>query len=99
MACVANRRSAPHKKMPQGAAYQIEAVSRACQILRLLQDHGQLHLFELAALAGLSRSTVFRLLATLQANGLVFRDSDKRFHISGSFHEGRRYRVGYLAET
>lgn len=85
--------------MPQSAAYQIEAVSRACQILRLLQDHGRVPLFELAALANLSRSTVFRLLATLQSNGLVFRDSDKRFHLSGSFHEGRRYRIGYLAET
>jgi ribose transport system substrate-binding protein len=81
------------------AAYQIESVSRACQILRILQIHGKAPLFELAELAQLSRPTVFRLLATLQANGLVLRDTDRKYQLSGSFTPGHRYKIGYLAET
>lgn len=83
----------------QTAAYQIESVGRACQILRILQHHGKVPLFELAELARLSRSTVFRLVATLQANGLIVRDADRKYQLSGSFTPGRRYRIGYLAET
>jgi ribose transport system substrate-binding protein len=81
------------------AAYQIESVSRACQILRILQDHGKAPLFRLAEFAQLSRPTVFRLVATLQANGLVIRDTDRNYRLSGSLTPGRRYKIGYLAET
>jgi len=84
---------------PQQSSYQIESVRRACQILRILQDHGKLPLFELANVAELSRATVFRLVATLQANGLVIRDTERKYQLSGSFRPGRRYRIGYLAET
>jgi ribose transport system substrate-binding protein len=56
-------------------------------------------LFELAEIAGLSRPTVFRLVATLQTNGLVVKDDDRRYRLSGSFSPGRRYKIGYLAET
>ena len=81
------------------ASYQIESVGRACRILRILQNEGGLHLFELAELAGLSRPTVFRLIATLQMNGLVVKDADRKYRLSGRFNPGKRFKIGYLAET
>jgi ribose transport system substrate-binding protein len=83
----------------RSAPYQIESVGRACRLLRILQDAGSLPLFELAEIAGLSRPTVFRLVATLQANGIVVKDAGRKYRLSGGFSPGRRYKIGYLAET
>lgn len=81
------------------APYQIESVARACQLLRILQNEGSLPLFELAELARLSRPTVFRLMTTLQSNGMVVKDANLKYRLAGGFSPGRRYRIGYLAET
>jgi hypothetical protein len=59
------------------APYQIESVERACRIMRILQNEGSLALYELAEIAHLSRPTVFRLVATLQANGMVVKDGSR----------------------
>jgi ribose transport system substrate-binding protein len=80
-------------------SYQIESVARACRLMRILQNEGSLALFELAEIARLSRPTVFRLMATLQANGMVVKHSGRRYRLAGGFSPGRRFKVGYLAET
>lgn len=81
------------------APYQIESVSRACRLLRILQSEGSLPLFELAELAQLSRPTVFRLMTTLQSNGMVVKDGGRKYRLASGFAPGRRYKIGYLAET
>lgn len=81
------------------APYQIESVGRACRLMRILQHEGSLPLFELAEIAHLSRPTVFRLVATLQANGMVVKDGGRNYRLAGGFSPGRRYKIGYLAET
>jgi ribose transport system substrate-binding protein len=83
----------------RAAPYLIESVGRACRLLRILQNEGSLPLFELAEVARLSRPTVFRLMATLQANGLVVKDGTRKYRLAGGFSPGRRYKIGYLAET
>lgn len=50
-------------------------------------------------MAALSRSTVFRLIATLQANGIVARDADRKYRLVGGFLPGRIFKIGYVAET
>jgi ribose transport system substrate-binding protein len=88
------------KSRPQQTApYQIESVERACRLMRILQDEGSLPLFELAELASLSRPTVFRLMATLQENGMVVKDESRKYRLANGFAPRRRYRIGYLAET
>lgn len=67
--------------------------------MRILQKEGSLALFELAQIAHLSRPTVFRLVATLQANGVVVKDGSRKYRLSGGFSPGHRYKIGYLAET
>ncbi len=81
------------------APYQIESVDRACRLMRILQSEGSLPLFELAEISHLSRPTVFRLMATLQANGMVVKDGSRKYRLAGGFSPGRRYKIGYLAET
>jgi ribose transport system substrate-binding protein len=87
--------SQPEQKAP----YQIESVGRACRLLRILQNEGSLALFELAEVSRLSRPTVFRLMTTLQANGMVVKDGSRKYRLAGGFFPGRRYKIGYLAET
>ncbi len=88
------------KRLPERKAlYQIESVGRACRLLRILQNEGSLPLFELAELARLSRPTVFRLMTTLQTNGMVVKDGSRKYRLAGGFSPGRRYKIGYLAET
>jgi ribose transport system substrate-binding protein len=79
--------------------YQIESVGRACRLLRILQSEGSLPLFEIAEIAHLTRPTVFRLLTTLQANGMVVKDGGRKYRLAGGFSPGRRYKIGYLSET
>jgi ribose transport system substrate-binding protein len=79
--------------------YQVESVARACRIITILQSHGSLPLFELAELAGLSRPTVFRLVATLEPNGLVVKGPDRRYRLMGAILPGHRYKIGYSSET
>jgi len=81
------------------APYQIESVGRACRLLRILQNEGSLPLFELAELTHLSRPTVFRLMSTLQVNGMVVKDGSRKYRLAGGISPGRRYKIGYLAET
>src|SRR5580698_11552769 len=90
-----NSGKTPDRKVP----YQNESVGRACRLLRILQNEGSMPLFELAEIANLSRPTVFRLMSTLQANGMVVKDSSRKYRLAGGFSPGRRYKIGYLAET
>lgn len=79
--------------------YQIESVGRACDLMRILQEEGDLRLYELSQRASLSRATAFRLLATLTAHGMVFKRSDGRYQLTGSICCGKKIRIGYAAQS
>jgi DNA-binding IclR family transcriptional regulator len=51
--------------------YEVDAVSRALAILKAIVENETVGLTEAAELAGVSKSTAFRLLATLEEAGLV----------------------------
>jgi ribose transport system substrate-binding protein len=88
------------KRKPEEAVpYQVESVARACRVIAILKTQGRLPLFELAEMAGLSRPTVFRLVATLQANGLVAKGEDRRYRLADGILPGHKYKIGYIAET
>lgn len=50
---------------------QVQVINRAAAILRALREAGSLNLSELARTVGLARSTVFRIVSTLEAENLV----------------------------
>lgn len=56
-------------------AGDIRAVGKAIQVLRLLEESGDLGVMDLSRALGIHKSTVSRLLATLERHGVVTRDS------------------------
>jgi IclR family transcriptional regulator, acetate operon repressor len=62
----------------------VHSVDRAISILQILARHGPTAVTEIAAQLGIHKSTVFRLLATLEARGLVDQNVSRG-----------RYQLGY----
>src|SRR5919197_6651849 len=62
----------------------VQSVHRAISILQVLALEGAAGVTEIAAELGVHKSTVYRLLATLEARGLVVQNSERG-----------RYRLGY----
>jgi DNA-binding IclR family transcriptional regulator len=50
---------------------QVQVINRAVSILRAVRDSGGLNLSQLSREVGLARSTVFRIVATLESEGLL----------------------------
>ena len=77
--------STPVEAEPTARARTIQSVDRAAALLKAIADSPRPPtVVELAERTGLNRSTAWRLLATLDAHGLVERDD-----------VSQRYRVGY----
>jgi DNA-binding IclR family transcriptional regulator len=62
----------------------VQSVDRAISILQVLARHGAAGVTEIAGELGAHKSTVFRLLATLEARGLVEQNAERG-----------RYQLGY----
>src|SRR5436190_20331091 len=62
----------------------VQSVDRAISILQVLARHGAIGVTEIARELAVHKSTVFRLLATLEARGLVEQNAERG-----------RYRLGY----
>ena len=81
-------------------AYNIQAVQRACDILKCFQQNrGALTLSEVVAKTDLSRTTAFRLLATLVEQGMLERPGKNQYRaVSEQWRRGR-YRFGYASQS
>jgi ribose transport system substrate-binding protein len=81
-------------------AYLCQAVSRACDVLQAFDDTStSLRLVDIAARTGLSVSTAFRILYTLQRRGLVVRIGERKYRSNVRALGARRRRVGYGAQS
>lgn len=61
---------------------QVQVINRAIAIMRTLKDSGGLNLSQLARKVGMARSTVHRIITTLENEGLVTTAaSDGRIHL------------------
>ncbi|GAB91186.1 IclR family transcriptional regulator [Gordonia rhizosphera] len=66
----------------QGSDTSVQSVDRAITILQVLAQRGPSTVTELAGDVGLHKSTAFRLLATLEARGLVEQEENRgRYHL------------------
>ncbi|MFJ6661265.1 IclR family transcriptional regulator [Streptomyces sp. NPDC091377] len=64
--------------------HSVQSVDRAVSILQVLAAQGPCGVTEIAEALGIHKSTVFRLLATLESRGMVEQKSERG-----------RYRIGY----
>src|ERR1017187_4116028 len=89
-----NRLSAPH------TGYNIQAVRRACDILKCFQ-HGQagLSLSDIVLKTELSRTTSFRLLATLVEEGMLEKTAKNLYCLASQQSKRKRYRIGYASQS
>ena len=80
--------------------YLCQAITRACDVLEAFGDNGEhLRLRDVADRTGLSVSTAFRIMTTLERRGLISRASDRRYTLNISRPKRRRYKFGYAAQS
>lgn len=80
--------------------YKLETVARACTILRHFADvQHSMSLSEVVERTGLERTIVFRILKTLEQEGLLRRPEGRRYLSNVNLLTQRRFRIGYASET
>jgi ribose transport system substrate-binding protein len=79
--------------------HRIQVVLRACKVLKAFQHEGEtLVLSEVVARTGLSKTTVFRLLQSLVAGGLVQRVGNRAYRCQVRPLLSRPFRLGFAAQ-
>jgi ribose transport system substrate-binding protein len=80
--------------------YQLATVSRACSILRQFSDSEKpLSLAEVVERTGLERTIVFRILRTLEEEGLLRRPEGRRYVSNVNILTQKRFRIGYASQN
>ena len=79
--------------------YKLETVSRACTLLRELDDERQaLTLSEIVERTGIERTICFRLLRTLEDEGFLRRAERHKYASNLRILGGKRFRIGYASQ-
>lgn len=80
--------------------YKLETVTRACTLLReLAKAPHPLTLSEIVEQTGLERTIVFRLLRTLEQEGMLRRPEGRRYVSNVSILTQKRFRLGYASQS
>lgn len=79
--------------------YEVQAVRKACELLKAFQTPNEvLRLGELAVRTGISTTTAFRLLHTLEQQGIIERVRRYGFRLLLRPVDTRRYTFGYASQ-
>jgi ribose transport system substrate-binding protein len=81
------------------SAYSIQAVQRACDILKCFQQQSGLTLNDVVEKTNLSRTTAFRLLSTLVEQGMLERPAKNLYRPVSEQWRRSRYRFGYASQS
>ena len=80
--------------------YKLETVARACTILRHFSDVQQsLSLTEVVERTGFERTIVFRILKTLEEEGILRRPEGRRYFSNFNLTTQKRFRIGYASQN
>ena len=89
-----------HTPNEKNTQHRLATLARACTILRQFADARQsLSLTELAERTGLERTIVFRILKTLEDEGLLRRPEGRRYFSNVTIETQRRFRIGYASQN
>jgi ribose transport system substrate-binding protein len=81
------------------SSYKLETVSRACILLRKLNDERDaLTLSEIVRRTGLEKTICFRLLRTLEDEGFLRKAERHKYASNLRLLSGKRFRIGYAAQ-
>ena len=87
-------------KKQHSSRYKLETVARACAILRHFSEVQQsLSLSEVVERTGFERTIVFRILKTLEEEGLLRRPEGRRYFSNFNLTTQRRFRIGYASQS
>lgn len=87
-------------KKRDNSRYKLETVARACAILRHFSDVQQsLSLSEVVECTGFERTIVFRILKTLEEEGLLRRPEGRRYFSNFNLTTQKRFRIGYASQN
>lgn len=88
------------KNRPDDQRYIVDAVARACDLLRAFQNESEhLPLRDLALRTGLTPSRAFRLLYTLERAGLVEKVDSTRYRVRIRRLDKPVYTIGFAGQT
>jgi ribose transport system substrate-binding protein len=80
--------------------YKLETVARACAILRHFSDvQKPLSLGEVVERTGFERTIVFRLLKTLEEEGMLRRPDGRGYLSNVNILSQKRFRIGYASQS
>jgi len=80
--------------------YQLETVARACLVLRAFAtDEEVLGLADIARRTGFEKTIVFRIIRTLEHEGLLRKVEDRRYATNVRLLRPKRFRIGYASQT
>jgi len=90
-----------NKALSAGSSfYNIQSVRRACNILKcFLPGQSGLSLSDIVAKTELSRTTAFRLLATLVDEGILEKPAKNLYRPASQQWKRRQYRIGYASQS
>lgn len=88
-----------HGTVERQSAYSIQAVHRACNILKCFQQQQTLSLSDIVEKTKLSRTTAFRLLQTLVEENMLERSAKNQYQAVSSRSHRRRFRFGYASQS
>jgi ribose transport system substrate-binding protein len=85
---------------PSGDTVENRSVSRACDILKCLENaRDALGLAEVAALTGLSKPTAYRILSTLVTEGMIERLAKNTYASAFRSAKQKRFRIGFASQS
>ena len=80
--------------------HRLQTVRKACTLLKAFADHEErLTLAEISARTRIEKTIVFRLVHTLEDEGLLRRVDARRFCLNVRLMSGKRFRLGYAAQS
>lgn len=89
-----------NEKQANSGRYLIDSVMRACEVLRAFRRRDEtLNLTDVVARTGLNTSRTFRLLRTLEHEGLLERADAQSYRLRIAPLERPRFRLGFAGQT
>src|SRR5712692_3700137 len=85
---------------PPATRYRLETVSRTCQVLKAFRDERDaLSLADVVLATAIEKTIVFRILHTLEAEGLLRKVDGHRYRSNVSIARQDRFRIGYAEQS